>query len=312
MSEIINRVLPIVLLISLGYLLRRKRFISDKGIDDLRKLIVNLALPAVLFLSFLQIELEVKFLFFIVLTFSLCVTLYGLGKLLEPHFGADHEYFPFLMTGFEYGMLGISLYGSAYGLDKIGHIAIVDLGHELFIWFIFLALLIKKRDGIQNSRILLTSFLKSPVIIAILSGVLVNLLGVSELLYSLPVSGGVLVTLEYLGNLTVPLILIIVGFGINLDRDYIGEALSVTGLRLVLLLPLAVILSTFLVQRWMGLNEYFQAAIFTLLILPPPFIIPLFMHPEASKEKRYVNNVLTIYTIFTIVLFSLYFLRNPI
>jgi predicted permease len=312
MSEIINRVLPIVLLISLGYLLRRKRFISDKGIDDLRKLIVNLALPAVLFLSFLQIELEVKFLFFIVLTFSLCVTLYGLGKLLEPHFGADHEYFPFLMTGFEYGMLGISLYGSAYGLDKIGHIAIVDLGHELFIWFVFLALLIKKRDGIQNSRILLTSFLKSPVIIAILSGVLVNLLGVSELLYSLPVSGGVLVTLEYLGNLTVPLILIIVGFGINLDRDYIGEALSVTGLRLVLLLPLAVILSTFLVQRWMGLNEYFQAAIFTLLILPPPFIIPLFMHPEASKEKRYVNNVLTIYTIFTIVLFSLYFLRNPI
>ncbi|MFN2177707.1 MAG: AEC family transporter [Anaerolineales bacterium] len=312
MSEIINRVLPIVLLISLGYLLRRKRFISDKGIDDLRKLIVNLALPAVLFLSFLQIELEVKFLFFIVLTFSLCVILYGLGKLLEPHFGADHEYFPFLMTGFEYGMLGISLYGSAYGLDKIGHIAIVDLGHELFIWFIFLALLIKKRDGIQNSRILLTSFLKSPVIIAILSGVLVNLLGVSELLYSLPVSGGVLVTLEYLGNLTVPLILIIVGFGINLDRDYIGEALSVTGLRLVLLLPLAVILSTFLVQRWMGLNEYFQAAIFTLLILPPPFIIPLFMHPEASKEKRYVNNVLTIYTIFTIVLFSLYFLRNPI
>jgi predicted permease len=312
MSEIINRVLPIVLLISLGYLLRRKRFISDKGIDDLRKLIVNLALPAVLFLSFLQIELEVKFLFFIILTFSLCVILYGLGKLLEPHFGADHEYFPFLMTGFEYGMLGISLYGSAYGLDKIGHIAIVDLGHELFIWFIFLALLIKKRDGIQNSRILLTSFLKSPVIIAILSGVLVNLLGVSELLYSLPVSGGVLVTLEYLGNLTVPLILIIVGFGINLDRDYIGEALSVTGLRLVLLLPLAVILSTFLVQRWMGLNEYFQAAIFTLLILPPPFIIPLFMHTEASKEKRYVNNVLTIYTIFTIVLFSLYFLRNPI
>ena len=312
MSEIINRVLPIVLLISLGYLLRRKRFISDKGIDDLRKLIVNLALPAVLFLSFLQIELEVKFLFFIVLTFSLCVILYGLGKLLEPHFGADHEYFPFLMTGFEYGMLGISLYGSAYGLDKIGHIAIVDLGHELFIWFVFLALLIKKRDGIQNSRILVTSFLKSPVIIAILSGVLVNLLGVSELLYSLPVSGGVLVTLEYLGNLTVPLILIIVGFGINLDRDYIGEALSVTGLRLVLLLPLAVILSTFLVQRWMGLNEYFQAAIFTLLILPPPFIIPLFMHPEASKEKRYVNNVLTIYTIFTIVLFSLYFLRNPI
>lgn len=312
MSDIINQVLPILLLVILGYILRRRNFISENSINDIKKLVVNLALPAVLFLSFLQVDLEIKFLFFIVLTFSLCVILYWLGKLLAPRFGGGHEYFPFLMTGFEYGMLGISLYGSAYGLDKIGYIAIVDLGQELFIWFIFLALLLKKRDGIQNNRVLLASFLKSPVIIAILGGILVNLLGLADLLYRLPLTGGVMTALEYLGNLTVPLILLIVGYGIQFDRSGMGEAISVTGLRLVLLLPLAIILSAFVVQQLLGLNEYFQAAIFTLLILPPPFIIPLYMRPESSSEKRYVNNVLTIYTIFTILLFSTYFLLNPI
>jgi len=312
MSDIINQVLPILLLVILGYILRRRNFISENSINDIKKLVVNLALPAVLFLSFLQVDLEIKFLFFIILTFSLCVILYWLGKLLAPRFGGRHEYFPFLMTGFEYGMLGISLYGSAYGLDKIGYIAIVDLGHELFIWFIFLALLLKKRDGIQNNRVLLASFLKSPVIIAILGGILVNLLGLADLLYRLPLTGGVMTALEYLGNLTVPLILLIVGYGIQFDRSGMGEAISVTGLRLVLLLPLAIIFSAFVVQQLLGLNEYFQAAIFTLLILPPPFIIPLYMRPESSSEKRYVNNVLTIYTIFTILLFSTYFLLNPI
>lgn len=65
MSDIINRVLPILLLISLGYFLRRRNFISENSINDVKKLVVNLALPAVLFLSFLQIELEIIFLFFL-------------------------------------------------------------------------------------------------------------------------------------------------------------------------------------------------------------------------------------------------------
>ena len=312
MSDIINRVLPILLLIFLGYLLRRWKFFSENTVDDLKKLVVNLALPAVLFISFLEIELEAKFLIIVALTFALCVGLYWLGKLLQPRFGTGHEYFPYLMTGFEYGMLGISLYGSAYGLGNIGHFAIVDLGHELFIWFVFLAMLIKKRDGIQDNRKLLGSFFKSPVIIAILAGIGINLLGIQELLYELPIAGGVLLTLGYLGNLTVPLILLIVGYGIQLDRDRVKEASTVISLRLLILLPLAVLLSTILVRNILGLNEYFQAAMFTLLILPPPFIIPLYMKPELEDEKRYVNNVLTVYTLVTIVLFSVYFVLNPI
>jgi len=240
------------------------------------------------------------------------VGLYWLGTKLQSRFGAGHEYFPFLMTGFEYGMLGISLYGSAYGLENIGPFAIVDLGHELFIWFVFLAMLIKKRDGIQDNRKLLGSFFKSPVIIAILAGIALNLLGVREQLYDYPVTGGIMLTLGYLGNLTVPLILLIVGYGIQLDRDRIKEASTVIGLRLAILLPLAILLSTILVRSILGLNEYFQAAMFTLLILPPPFIIPLYMKPNLVDEKRYVNNVLTVYTLVTIVLFTVYFILNPI
>ncbi len=150
------------------------------------------------------------------------------------------------------------------------------------------------------------------MIIAILAGIGINLLGIQQLLYELPVTGGVLLTLGYLGNLTVPLILLIVGYGIQLDRGRVKEASTVISLRLLILLPLAVLLSTILVRNILGLNEYFQAAMFTLLILPPPFIIPLYMRPDLEDEKRYVNNVLTVYTLVTIVLFSVYFILNPI
>ncbi len=52
-TAIINRVLPILLLIGLGYTIRRRRFLPESTVDDLRKIAVNLALPSVLFVSFL-------------------------------------------------------------------------------------------------------------------------------------------------------------------------------------------------------------------------------------------------------------------
>jgi predicted permease len=308
---IINKVLPILLLLSIGVWIRKKQFIAPSAIDDLRKIVVNLALPAVLFLSFLNIEMKLNYVYIILLVFILCVSLFIVGKLLHRWVAVQHEYFPFLMTGFEYGMLGISLFGSAYGLENIGYIAVVDLGHELFIWFVFLAFLFVKRNGTQKFGELVTSFFKAPVIIGILAGVGINLLGWREFLYQAPISGGILNALDFLTGLTVPLILIIVGYGIRFDQHKINESVGLTTLRLGILIPLAFFLSVFVLGKWMMLEPGFQVALFTLMILPPPFIIPLYMHPDNDSEHRYVNNTLMIYTLVSIVIFTLFFILNP-
>ncbi|MBN1202435.1 MAG: AEC family transporter [Anaerolineae bacterium] len=308
---IINRVLPILILISLGYWIRRSRFLSESTVDDLRKIVVNIALPSVLFISFLNIELKTKYIVIFITAFVLCVGLAGFGRWLHRRLKVEHEYFPFLMTGFEYGMLGVSLFGSAYGLDKIGYIAVVDLGHELFIWFVFLALLLMKRDGHEDPRQLVRAFFTSPVIIGILAGIALNILDAQEFLYERIVAGGVMSTLEFLGNLTIPLILIIVGYGIKFERSTFREAALVIGVRLALMIPLALLLNIVLIRGLLDLEEAFEAALFTLLILPPPFIIPLYMKPNVPDERRYINNVLTLYTVVSIIIFATYFAMNP-
>ncbi|GIK41114.1 MAG: auxin efflux carrier [Chloroflexota bacterium] len=310
-TQIINRVLPILFLIFLGYWIRRVNFLAESTIEDLRKIAVNLALPAVLFTSFLQIQLKSAYFVIFGLIFALCVGLFWLGQWLKRRLNLPYTYFPFLMTGFEYGMLGISLFGSAYGLEKIGYIAIVDLGHEIFIWFVFLALLLMKRDGLQKPTELVQSFFKSPVIIAILLGILLNIVGAQEALCRLPITGALMATLQFLGNLTIPIILIIVGYGIKLDRYGIKEALLVVAIRLIILIPLALILNTFVIGELLHLEKPFAAALFTLLILPPPFIIPLYMRPDVAEEKRYINNVLTLYTVISIAIYTVYFILNP-
>lgn len=309
-TEIINRVLPILVLILLGHWIRRSRFLPESTIEDLRKIVVNLALPSVLFLSFLNVEFKPAYLVIFAFIFGLCVALFGLGQLLRRWFNLPHPYFPYLMTGLEYGMMGVSLFGSVYGLEKIGYIAIVDLGHEIFIWFVFLPLLLMRRDGLQNLGQLGRAFFTSPVVIGIIAGLMLNALGAPEALYRLPVTGALMSTLQFLGNLTIPLILIIVGYGIRFDRYGLKDAFIVIGLRLVILIPLALALNVFLIRNWLGLEPLFEAALFTLLVLPPPFIIPLYMRPELTDEKRYVNNVLTLYTVVSITLYTLYFVLN--
>lgn len=312
MTDIVNRVLPIIVLLGIGLWMRRREFLAAGTVDDLRKVIVNLALPAVLFPAFLEIELRASDLILVAVTFLVCALLYGVGLLLKPRFGAQHEYFPFLMTGFEAGMLGISLFGTAYGVDRVAHFAIVDLGHEFFIWFVFLALLMARRDGLQKPVELARAFVTSPVIIAILAGILANVAGLRESLYDWPIVGGAMGTLTFLAGLTVPLILLVVGYGIHFDLTGFREALVPVAIRTVITVPLAIVFSLVVVGEMLGDSEYARAAMFTLIILPPPFILPLYMKEGIADERRYVNNVLSLAALVSIVVFIAYLAINPI
>jgi len=310
--QILNQVLPILLLISLGYWARHKNFLNETTIEGLRKIVVNLALPAVLFISFLHVELQSSYFFIFGFTFLLCIFLFLLGQLIRKLFGVPYSYFPYLTTGFEYGMLGISLFGAAYGIEKVGYIAVADLGHEIFIWFVFLPLLLIKRDGVQNPRDIIKSFLSAPVVVAILAGIFFNMLGWQDLLYQLPILGAMMSVLGFLSNLTVPMILIIVGYSIKFNRADLKNALLVVAIRLGILIPLVLIANTYLIRSLLQLDRSFELALFTLLVLPPPFIIPLYTGSSLNiEEKQYINNVLMVHTVISVTIFVIYFVMNP-
>ena len=81
--KIINLVLPILFLILLGAWIRRKQFLNTSTIEDLRKMIVYFALPAVLFISFLNIELKSSYFLIFAFMFLLCIGLFLLGLLIQ-------------------------------------------------------------------------------------------------------------------------------------------------------------------------------------------------------------------------------------
>jgi len=115
-----------------------------------------------------------------------------------------------------------------------------------------------------------------------------------------------------IGSLTVPLILLVVVCGIQIDKKEFFNSARVIVIHLVVNIPAALLLNYFIIEKLMGLDKGFQAAVFTLLILPPPFILTLYMNPERKDELCSVDNSLTLHTIITILVFIFYNALNPV
>ena len=302
-----SQVAPIFLLIAIGFASQRFGWLSDAAMDGLRQIVVRMVLPSVLFLSFLDMNLSPSYVPLVAIVFVACTAGLAIGwPLLRRAYPAD-RFTPFMMGGYEFGMLGVSLFVGAYGAGALSSIAVVALGHELFIWFVFFALLIAARDGSARPADLLLGFVKNPVTAANLLGLLGNIMGlITASLDAIRGIDAVITTLHHFSSMIVPAVLIVVGHGLRFETADVGKIAKVIGLRLLVQLPLTVLVSFLVLGAMLGFDLRFQVALFTLMILPPPFIVPLFMPNDAgaTAERPLILQVLTIHTLASLIVFA--------
>ena len=302
MQSVISSVLPIVLLLVLGWVLRVAKALDDDAAHSLKGLAFSVVLPAILFNAFLTISFEAQYLALVALLIGVCVAMLMLGSLARRWLAHSSDITPFLFTGFAFGMIGLPLYMAAYGAENVGIVGIVGLSNELFVWLLFVPLL-QRTTGGTSWRRTLRGFVTSPVILAIGLGLLLNVTGVGQWLARQAIGAALLSTADFVAALSVPLILIIVGHGTRLDRDGVRAAAPLVAARMAVLIALALAINAVVVRGWLGLSPLFEAAVFTMLILPPAFIVPLFLPRERSADMTYANNVLSLHTVASVAVF---------
>lgn len=303
--DIIAKVLPVIFLFGLGILLHRTSFIREETIQDIKKLVINISLPALLFLAFSKVALQAGHLTIVLAVFTVCVLALQAGRLLRRILRIPSPYFPALITGFEAGMMGYAIYAAVFGVDNIYKFGIVDLGQVTFVFFILVTVL--ERQGAAQPKTLADTtinFFKTPVILAILLGVLANRSGAAVWMETQPLAGSLLRTLEMLGALTTPLIAVVIGYEMRLQKGNLGLPLLTIAVRQALWVPFGLLLNLLLVQGLLHLDRPFQAAVMTMMVLPPPFVTPLFMQEASSEDREYVVNTLSLSTLVTLAAFS--------
>ena len=127
MIIVLARFLPIFFILLLGSVLKHKKIIDNNIVDGLKKIIVNVALPSILFLSFLTMNINLGALFLFISTFVFCLLLYAIGIVLQKTGLCNYPLSPFFFTGFEFGMVGVALFSSIFGSDQLYNILLYKL-----------------------------------------------------------------------------------------------------------------------------------------------------------------------------------------
>ncbi|MDO5736593.1 MAG: hypothetical protein Q4P15_08985 [Propionibacteriaceae bacterium] len=99
------------------------------------------------------------------------------------------------------------------------------------------------------------------------------------------------------------MILIVVGHGTRLTRPGVLQPAPLVAARFAVILSFVLLGNHFVNGGWLGLPPIVEAAVFTPLILPPPFIVPTFLPRDSGAEITYSNNVLSLHAVVSLAVF---------
>ena len=301
MVELINRLLPIVVLLFIGFFTKKTKMLSDKVIEGLKVIIIKIALPVVLFTSFATMDLQLSYLILFVLVFIYCIVLYGIGnlvhKLLAHRF--KRVFTAGYFTGFEFGMIGVGLFSAIWGIEQLPIIMLIGLGHEIFIWFVYVPLISNKSEHVFSLLQTLKAFIKTPTIIGLILGLMVNILNLYETIASTVIGASIYTSIDMLMPLTSPLILIVVGYSMTFNCLDIKETLTYIIARLIFVLSIGSLLIFIIFKLIPDINPLLFQAFYAFILLPAPYILPLYI--KDTEEASFFTQLLVYGTVVTFV-----------
>lgn len=298
----IENIFPIIFIIALGFYLNEKEWFGKEFGANISRLVMNVALPASIFISVLKyltldklIEVAPGLLF----TFGGVMLAYLAGYLVIKIFKVPAGRRGVLLNMFANAntiFIGLPLNIALFGDNSISYFLVYYITNTISTWA-FGALLIaqdaKNPEDKQKGNFNWRKLLPAPLV-----GFLISLF---FLFFKIPVPTFVDSTLSYIGNIVTPLSLIYIGIvlskaglsSIRFDRDTV---LALIGR--FLLSPILMYLILALWGSQLPRIEYntfmVQAAVPRLAVLP-------ILANEGKGDVQYATNVVTTSTILFVV-----------
>lgn len=294
--RILQTALPVLAALALGVLCRKLNFLTRDGVDTLKKVVVNLTLPAVVFAAFATAEYSLQTIAIPVLVFLLCCAGLVLGKVLARLLRLPGRVTPYLAAGFEAGMLGYALFALLFPQASSARFAILDLGQTLFVFTLYKALL----SGGKETKSLWKDIVNTPILWGTFAGLLVGATGLFGWMVQNGSAAVVTSLTDFLSAPTGMMILLAVGYDLDFAQIRWRETARFVVLRLAAMAILFAVL--LLVNRTLLHGIIFEGAALLLFILPPPYVLPIFA--DEPSQRAQISSALSALTVVTLLLFA--------
>ena len=302
--KVLEIISPVLVMIILGILCRKWKLLNKNGIDNMKALVTNIMLPVAIFHALATSDYGAETAKLVGIMFIMLVVSFGIGFLMKPLMTENYrKYLPFMVSVYEGGSMAYPLYTSLCGQENLSQIAVLDIAGLLFGFSIYMGMLGQTENGEKiNVKNLAVSAVKTPAFIASVLGIIAGLTGVIKLLLASP-AGGIYTSVEsILTTALTAIILIVVGFSMELTPELLGPCVRTIVMRIVLqaVMIVGVLLA---VHSFIGNNKLLDLAVITYMSSPATFSMQTFLKREDGSA--YVSTTNSIYCIVSIVVYMI-------
>ena len=302
--KVLEIISPVLVMIILGILCRKWKLLNKNGIDNMKALVTNIMLPVAIFHALATSDYGAETAKLVGIMFIMLVVSFSIGFLMKPLMTENYrKYLPFMVSVYEGGSMAYPLYTSLCGQENLSQIAVLDIAGLLFGFSIYMGMLGQTENGEKiNVKNLAVSAVKTPAFIASVLGIIAGLTGVIKLLLASP-AGGIYTSVEsILTTALTAIILIVVGFSMELTPELFGSCIRTIVMRIALqaVMIVGVLLA---VHSFIGSNTLLDLAVITYMSAPATFSMQTFLKREDGSA--YVSTTNSLYCIVSIVVYMI-------
>ena len=277
--------IPVLLVIAFGVLIRKRKVMCEKTVSELKYLLTNNILPIAIFNALATAEYAGRTWIYVGLMMAMLFLSFGIGFLMRPLINPPYQkYVPFLVTAYEGGMIAYPLYAQLCGSENLSKIAILDIAGVLFGFGFYMNVLTSQERAEKASfREEALNALRTPAFLASLLGVILGCSGLMKIF--LGTNAGEIYTAA-VQTITVPLstmILLVVGYGIQVDRKQLASCLKTMGLRIALQAGMTALV-LFAMHRLADVDPLTDKAILIYMSAPASYGLQSFIKDQRANS----------------------------
>lgn len=307
MNALFLNILPILMLLSFGYILRKIDFFGEVAIKKLFALIGQILLPCVIFNSILNLEIRVEHIAISAAFFVFLVVLLLVSALVFKLLHLKRKFFVFYTACFAFGTMGIPLFSTAFGAENMEYLVALGVGHELYFAIVFLtgARILLRGERFSGKAVLKN--LASPLFCMVFAALILKFTGWKSVVESTVIGSSILLTIEKIASVTTVITMLVVGYSLHFeDKKQIRESVLVALYRLVASFAVAYLMK-FLVFDQIVSSKFFDYAYFTLISQFGSTMLLTMVGEYSSREDMEVAcNAFVINALLGIALFTVF------
>ena len=303
MLAVLCALMPVLLIVSFGALMKKRRVLSENTVSELKRLLTNNILPVVIFNALATADLSKRSWIQIGCMMVILFVSFGAGYLVKPLVEKPYRrYVPFMVTLYEGGMIAYPLYGQLCGSDDLYRIAILDVAAILFCFGFYMNVLAFEESGQKaNFKQAVANAFRTPAFVAALLGVVLDCSGLMDPFVASQAGVVYKAIVRTISAPLTPMILLVVGYSIEWDRNVIVPCLKTIALR-VLIQGVLIAATIFAMHRLIDVDMDRDLAILIYMSAPATYSLQSFI--KNPKGASYASTVNALYIFVTIAVFA--------